>query len=242
VEKVASRDEAATAEVLAAIGKLRDPNHPAQALAAWCMEDPRPGIVRLALETIGKVPFDSEVIVQSLADLVARTPAELWDQNRPWQATPQWEAVKALARIGKPQGAPALLATYLRIKGHASKAALADALLAAGEIRVLPTMVEMIESRAASTKVMGGGKNLECTDGDAALQLVVRLTGQKPEDYGIGVFQMGVRPFFGFEKDEQRQEAIVKFQAWWEKNKAKAPYKDLQPLELPSLPESPKVP
>ena len=242
VEKVASGDEAATAEVLMAIGKLKDPNHPAQALAAWCLEDPRPGVVRLALETIGKVPFDSEVIVRSLADLVARTPADLWDQNRPWHATPHWEAVKALARIGKPQAAPALLATYCRVKGHDSRAALAEALLAVGEIRLLPTMVEMIESRAATTNAAGAGKKLECTDGDIALRLVVCLTGQKPEDYGIGSIQMGVRQVVGFEKDEQRQEAILKFQAWWEKNKSKAPYKDLQPLELPSLTETPKAP
>lgn len=233
LEQVARRDSAATVAVLTEVGKLKDPNHPAAGLVALCLDDPRPEIIHQALLAIAAVPFGSESIVDALTDLIGRAPAKIWDDTRPWHTTPAWDAVKALAKIGSPRPAPRLLALYTQVTRYSSHKALGDAMIATGELRLLPTLMDLIEGTGGKATYQGGGKQIEATNGDTAIFVILGLTGQKVEDYGMIVSEVGGNGTAGFAKDEARQAAIGKLKEWWEKNKAEGKYKDLKPLDLP---------
>ncbi len=235
LEKVARRDTAGTVEVLREIGKLKDPNHPAAALVALCLDDVRPEVVQPALLAIAAVPFGSDTIVDALTDLIARVPAKTWDQARPWHQSPAWAAVRALAQSRSPRPAARLLAIYTQATTYVAHKHLGDTMIATGELRLVPFLMDLIEGTGGKTMFQGAGKKIEATNGDAAIFIILGLTAQKLEDYGMIVSEVGGSGTAGFEKDETRQQAITRLKDWWEKSKATDKYKDLKPLDLPPM-------
>lgn len=115
---------------------------------------------------------------------------------------------------------------------------LSNALGESGDKSVISALVAGLdgESLAQGGVVRPNGKPLTVTDRDCRLSTALKLTGQKPEDYGMvytdAPFGAGVQVprVWGFEKEGDRTAAIRKLKQWWEQNKDKPPYKDLPAL------------
>ena len=152
--------------------------------------------------------------------------------------SPPKTALEALAAIRSPHAAPTLLAVMQREYFFMADTDLPvpDVLAATGELRAIPTLLKRLDAGKALYSERGGkGSLAPC---DIALWVLVKLTGGDVGQYGF-IELPGYKdqlPAMAFADDDARKAALAKFRAWWEANKGQAPYKDLKPLAIPSLP------
>jgi len=150
-------------------------------------------------------------------------------------------AVKALAKIASPRTSPLLLgrATAKDLSPHDSRfIAYLDALIATGDLRLVPALLERLnvdgDHRRISWNV--SGREISTYVSDGYLYVLLQLTGQQVKDYDLRPYSnsssRGTPIPPGFYSDKARTAAYAKARKWWEDNKDKPPYKDLDPLPI----------
>ena len=120
---------------------------------------------------------------------------------------------------------------------------LADTLAATRERRAIPLVMSLLDQTETRARFdilphIGGRfpmnrKEITFAVSDAALLALIRLTDQKPADYGMAKARASTGYWrvvqYGFGTDEERQRAIRAFRAWWRIHKDKPPYADSGP-------------
>lgn len=151
----------------------------------------------------------------------------------------------AILKLGACPGTqpPSILAAlYMSIAQptFASDSLLADALVLTGDVRVVPHVMPVLSNTRPYFTYGSDATGIKFCRADSALRIVVRLTGQKPEEYGAS--RRSVAGFaddaFCFDNDQSRQKAIDKLRDWWGRNKTLAPYNAITPLAFPTLDRS----
>lgn len=239
----------ARVEALSRIASMEDPNALAEPLVAISLRDLTPQTILAAVRVAATGRYRSDAVVDALTELLAKSqPGDRYQSYRSGGDTENAPeaALAALTKIRSPRAAPALLAIILQgaSTGQEASASLFDALAATGEMRVIPHLLESLKNTSVfSTHTFGNNRTVTRAPCDIPLLVLVKLTGQDPKAYAIET-PTDYRYLVGFKNDKARQAALKKWNEWWDKNKGAPPYKDLQPLSLPTLtpPEDPSDP
>ncbi len=158
---------------------------------------------------------------------------------------PEWRsqaelrlAVKALIACGSPRAGEKLLQAFWNC-GDSSEGPTQVILSGLIESRQVgaapPLMTRLSQTRTTSHWKSGStiGGTAAC---DLSLYALLQLTSQSPSSYDMLLSNAGngeMPQHAGFKDAQARQKAIDKFQAWWQDNKDKAPYKDTPALPVP---------
>jgi hypothetical protein len=98
-------------------------------------------------------------------------------------------------------------------------------------------MPKLGETKFVTLGVPAGVGKFTQAPSDVALYMLLRLTGQPLESYGLQLlsFEPG-DTLLGFnDATASRAAAIAKFKTWWEQNKSRAPYNQtVTPITLPA--------
>jgi hypothetical protein len=109
-----------------------------------------------------------------------------------------------------------------------------DALAATGEIGIIPHLLDKLSDTNIFWNTSWNGKQITSAQCDVPLMVLLKLTGQAPADYQVTITSGSPR-MVGFKDDKARQAAIKKFNEWWAQAKLLPRYKDITPIDLPSL-------
>ena len=227
------------------IAGLADPQaRRAEALMAVLLRHPSPQMVCEAARIAARIEYRSRAVTAALCDIMASVTADRWDTyHHGGLPVPHMEALKAVSAIRCKEAAPVLLALLRRQTGvnQLSRQCFAEALAATGEVGAVPALIEVLKSAGSTYGTWSMNKvRITLSPADAPLLALVKLTGQRTEDYGLTQLPFkygsyGINPI-GFASEEQRKAAVRKFMQWWQQNKDKPPYKDLAALPIPALP------
>jgi hypothetical protein len=246
---------------LRAVRKIRDAGDPdalAEPVVALCIRHPWEPLSVAAIEVAGMNRYRGDDVADALIWAVMRRNVEevpgsgeegAWIQTDGWSRQ-QREALYALRQIATPRAAAGLVALLKLRARHMEdlwdetgpSGDLVEAIIAVGDRRAVPCLMEQLKVPGRSHEVRVGGKKVTGARTDMPLCAVIGLTGQSLVDYGVVAFnpadeplEPGERPFLGFQDDKSRSKAIGQLQRWWKQHKHKPPYKDLKPLVLPEL-------
>lgn len=232
-------------EALKKIGALAGPPaRSAEALVAVLLRHPSPHMRCEAARLAARCEYRSRAVTAALCDILANVPADRWDTyHHAGLPVPHMEALKAVSATGSKEAAPVLLALLRRQAGvhQLSRQRFAEALVATGEVRAVPALIEVLNSAGSTYGTWSMNKvRITLSPADAPLMALVKLTGQRTEDYGLAQLptkygSYGINPI-GFASEDQRKAAVRKFLQWWRQNKDRPPYKNLAPLAVPALP------
>ncbi len=233
-----------------AIGLIGDPHGLAEPALIAAL---RHGSNELAFAAAGCVAtgtYRSPFLVEALTDVLVRNDPEAWEfvmRVGPTTSaqTTVLSVARAIGRIASKDAAPTLVALMLRQAppNSARDAGLAEALWATRDRRAIPYLIRMLVRVERSYRYadISGIRQLtvDMAPSDAALMALIELTGQSSDDYGFKRVPPVLAPgpaTYGFASDGDRQAAIARFEAWWERNKARPGYRSLKPIPLPRLP------
>ncbi len=245
-EDMFSSDQSRRVRAMETIARMKDPDALAEPLLVMCLNHPSRRLVDAAARAAVTGRYRSEALVKALCRVLARTSE--WDWRRSGQygyygqdgseeaVQPHWTALEALMVIRSPHAAGPLLAILGRKNYDVHRnLMIGEALIATGERRAIPTLLEMLDDRGMVTFWSDGDTSISLSCGDVALMILIRLTRQNPASYGFA-YQTSYRPYgaessvYGFPKDTDRQTAVKKFRNWWNSHKDAPPYNEIQPL------------
>ncbi|MCL2701052.1 MAG: hypothetical protein FWE88_05095 [Phycisphaerae bacterium] len=156
-------------------------------------------------------------------------------------ASTQIQALAALSKLASPETAGRLAAaacTHTHNNLMARPFMIADAAVDSGDKGLLLSLLPLLERTKPAVRYQSPAGVLTTVPADVALYIMLRLTNQPLEDYGMQTLHT-VQPTtthtrIGFGDDESRAAAIAQYTAWWERNKTKDAYKKLTPTPLPA--------
>lgn len=214
---------------------MADPLGSAEPLVVIAVRHPWDGVRDVALSVAATGRYRSDLLVDKLFEAAARpaTGNDLVSMDYD-------QAVDALLKIKNPRTTPLLLGLLVSTRcmdSFSKRLDIAQSLGAGGDRRIIPALVNELGKPWAREVQMQYEKHT-VTNGDACLQALLKLTAQKPKDYGmIDVPNQGP-DYCGFPDAHAREKAYKQFTAWWDKNKTSPPYRDLTPL-VPVEPPAP---
>jgi hypothetical protein len=233
----------ARAEAADALASLGDPNALAEPIVLLYLKDPTPQIAQAALKLAATGNYHSDAIVDSLLETLAGLTEEEW--NRSAYAAPGPDnvarsALTALTKIHRKRPAPMLLALWMQRSARGDNGTtqdLAEAMAATGELGLMPHLLgKLKDTGVMMSTTTGKGKTITCAPSDAALLVLLKLTGQDPDGYQMIVttdYNSG--RFVGFKDEAARKAGLKKFDEWWKKARLAPPYQDLKPVVIPDL-------
>jgi HEAT repeat protein len=231
----------ARAEAGDALAGLSDPNALAEPIVLLYLKDPTPQIAQSALKLAGKGNYRSDAVVDALTDMLAGSTEEEWGRSTysgGGPDNPVGAILDALTRIRSPRPAPMLLALWMQrsARNDAFTPALADAMVATGDLGIMPHLLgKLRENQTSMSTTTGKGKAITCAPCDGPLLVLVRLARQDPNDYQFMVATDVGNARVGFKDDATRKAALKKFDDWWKKARLAPPYRDLKPPRIPDL-------
>ncbi|MCL2700809.1 MAG: hypothetical protein FWE88_03845 [Phycisphaerae bacterium] len=200
----------------------------------------------VVIETIHIGKYRSNELEDTLVHLAFQSP---WFNKGACGLLRSWKSTRVT---------PRLLAVMKRNNARSDNTpsgVLVELLADLNDPRAIPVLMAMFEE--ASTKVERtatlGEKTYTLSNADAPLYLLIRLTGQSPDDYNVTpmaeYYHEAMRQWggwdgwvtdetYGFLAGPSRQEAIDKFKAWYAKNKGR--YANLPAMELPDADARPR--
>jgi hypothetical protein len=236
----ASKSAERVAAVLG-IEKLDDTKGLAEPLLLMHLTGPSEELMAAAARAARCGRYKSDAMVDALCNvLIRRFQYYAIDQGYGDGWTPQYWALTAIRRIGARRAAPTLVALLVQpgLDCSPDGVSLVSALAAANERRAIPHLLPLLEKTDPDV-LMGPDPDKRTATvamSDLALGALLRLTGQDLDSYGFAAKRPPVLEGRGFKSKQDRAKAIAKFRKWWDAHKGKAPYKDLKPLDLPSIP------
>lgn len=246
-EDMFSNDQARRVRAMDTIARMKDPDALAEPLLVMCLNHPSRRLVDAAARAAVTGRYRSDALVAALCRVLARTSEWDWrraggygyydpDGSEDATAQPHWTALEALMVIRSPHAAGPLLAILGQKNYDAYRnIMIGEALIASGERRAIPTLLDMLDDRGMVSSWSNGDTSISLSRGDVALMILVRLTRQNPASYGFA-YHTSSRPYggessvYGFSKDTDRQTAVQKFRNWWNSHKDAPPYNEIQPL------------
>ncbi len=242
VDRALSKDRTAQLAALEQIPEIENGQVMAEPLVILLAASPYADVQQAAAQVAKGAAMASDEMVDALLHMFL-TPYHpivtnwLDAEERANMPNPVLASLNAITALKCPRAAPTLLALMQRNNFYMMDYELVvpDALVACGELRAIPTLIARLDDK----KVLYADQKTTTSimSSDVALYVLVKLTGGNVDDYGFVALaeNQGV-PAVAFFSPDARKEALAKFRAWWDANKDKAPYKDLKPLPLPTLP------
>lgn len=235
-----------------AIGSLDDPNALAEPLLVLALRDSLPQITVAAAAVAARGKYRSPAVTDAMMQILLNTSLQEWnyvdfnnmgDGNITDSMSPHLAVLTAMRKMASPQVAPVLLA--LEQRGMSMNvqrdAAFARVLIATGEKRMIPLLLERLDNVQVQGTWSTGKTIVTVAPSDVPLMILVCLTGQDPAAYAFTYWPSGPgrssNAMFGFKDDKDRKDAIAKFRDWWAQNRDSAEYRALEPLIIPALPE-----
>ena len=244
LEDILSADLPIRIKAAKMLAKLTDPDGLAEPLLAMCLRHPSREIVNAALEAADSGKYKSDLLVDALTAVLLRFQGQDSYRYGPWgnsdQPLPDMLALNAIRTIGGTRAAPTLLTMLLNQRGYdydGKGVILAEALGATKEKRAIPVLLKKLGSPGGyRTRRWGEGGKITSTSSDLFLLALVRLTDQPAGSYKF-IRHEGSPGWslFGFANKADRKAAIGKFRKWWAEHEDLPEYRDLEPLEIPSL-------
>jgi hypothetical protein len=229
----------ARVEAANALASRGDPGALAEPIVLLYLKDPTPQIAEAGLKLAATGRYRGDRLVDALDDMLTQATSNEWFQASyagANQENPLVTILGALTRIHSPRAAPVLLELVIQrsASGQSCPPALSDALIATGELGVIPHFLEALQdTRIIGNRSDGKGKVITSAPSDVPLLLLLKITGQDPGAYQLIVTAEGGEHFVGFRDDKARSAGIRKFREWWDKAKDAPPYKGLKPLSRP---------
>jgi len=212
------------------------------------VQDPSMEVAANAARAAGAKDARSEEVVDALCRVLWEAKAadwyEPWFPRKPSSVTT--EALGALFAIASPRSVPMLLSILQDGRGasRCRDIPIAEIIGAAGDKRAIPYLIPLLQSTKSDLAWIGPKETVSFARSDAALYALLKLTGQDETDYPFSWGQPGAGGFtmFGFAASGDREDAIAKFRAWWDRHKDQPPYSGLEKLAIPRAPGDPKGP
>jgi len=186
-----------------------------------------------AIEAVMLSTYTDPQIVHRLADLalgVRPTVGTIAPSTRA-------QAMHALHKLASPHAAGRLAAAACDVtrRFHTDRLALADAAVATGDKRLLLALLPKLnDTKSYSTFTTEAGP-FTAAGSDIALYMLLKLTGQPLETYGLRLTSDGSpNTFLGFDSAKTRAAAVATYKTWWEQNKTQEKYKTIRPTPLPA--------
>jgi hypothetical protein len=229
-------------EALNAISAQGDPQALAEPLLLMYLRDSTPQVRDSALKIAAAGNYRGDMVVDALLDALARASDSDWQQlayagPKP-EGTLAW-TLTALEKIKSPRAAPLLVACLVGRNDYhrlTLPRLLPDAIIATGEIRVIPALMDELKDEHMSTTMNIGRKQVHIAACDMPLYIMLKLASQEPAEYQMIVAAESGRTYIGFKDEKARKAGVQKWTEWWNKAKEQPPYKDLQPLGIPGMP------
>lgn len=246
--KVFSAKWSVRLEAVRSIVELEDPDTLAEPVLLLSLRHQNDDLAASGAHAACSGRYRSDAIIDALTGLLMRKASDSWDSfhSRPAQTSPYVTAAKALRQIKSKQAAPTIVALLCgkRFYSRDKMSLLTSVLIELDEKRALPHLIPLIGKRnVICTYSPDQPDEWTTTMGDMYLITVIRLTGQNHHVYGFKTsrFPTGLGGEYGFATQEKRSKAIQRFRKWWDANKDKPPYKNLESLKLPEMPKR-KIP
>ncbi len=220
------------------VGNLKDPQCLAEPLLVLCIKHPSRELVSTAIEAVSKGNYRSETMVDTLIDTIETQGISV---GRPYYGydeddsmPPGMAAMDALQSIATPYASARLFKLIFSnsMKDVDDDLPLAEVLATTGDKRLIPHLIKELKNTNTRTSRSTGEIHASYARSDAALLVLLRLTGQNIADYNLVYFKQYYFCVFGFANDSDRKEAIRKFEEWWKENQSQPAYKDIEPLDL----------
>ena len=232
-------------EALKRLAGQDDPQALAEPVLVIRLADGSEKVQAAAATAAGNGEYKSDAVVDALVSVLVRNRGS-YDHYSPFPraggGNPRAQAMAALKEIRPKRAVPALLALMRdRYAWSSGRNDLTELVALTKEKRAIPELIGLLDVNPGGRMTWGSGPNaFSMTASDTVLMCLLRLTDQKPAKYGFvsPEEQFGERDIYGFTGDQDRNDAIAKFKAWWEENRTSEPYKDLKPLTIPDLPGS----
>lgn len=235
-----------------ALAQREDPKALFEPLVILCLESRYVDMQIATVDGLELGPNKSDTIVDALAKGLDR-PQSFYNwyyHGMPGMIqmpSPLPGMARTLVRIGTPKALSALVSTMLarQEQDPYRMVAFAKMLVATGDKRIVALLMDALPSCSKNTILElspAGGQRITGAASDIVLWTIVKLSGQKTEEYGMKDVSMGPTfpQAYGFESAKDRSAAIEKAATWWQESKDKAPYKDLKPLPPVTKPKPPE--
>lgn len=188
----------------------------------------------LALKQAGLVAIDhepSDVLTDALLDAIARLTHRQWRDACSDDESTGAILARALARHATPESAGRILA-MIRQNGASPFRGplLAPALVASGQKRLIPTLIDQPGRVVVFFTTEAGTTLAHC---DYAIFTIARLAGL--DEQRMGMRFMSPLMSGGFDTPRQRESALQSLRTWWNDNRSRQPYTNLEPLDVKRL-------
>jgi len=231
---------------LKSIAQIEDAEALAEPLLIAALDHPSSSIVVAAAEAVKTGRYRSDELVDKLTDKLFGAAADAVDYPA-WRyyygGEEQTAILEALRKLESPRPVPKLIVLMQRGRARYdddNARMLADLIAAGKDKRAIPYLMEGLEATVSGHSWSSGSMTVTFASCDAPLMALLKLTEQDPAEYGFVYWPHDyghrIKPY-GFRDDKSREKAIKKFKDWWAKNKDEPPYRNLQPLPIPALPE-----
>jgi HEAT repeat protein len=225
---------------------MKDKAGLAEPLVILCINHPWRTLADAAINAVVENSYRSDATVDALLKVITQAARTDWSHSWYDPRTPaaHLSALAALKSLKPKRAAPTLLALLGNKRSFDVRRslALAQALAATGEKRAIPALIAKLKDTSTMSTWSFNNVKITIARSDPSLLALVELTGQGTGSYGFVTHdQRGMaheQTIFGFPDKKARTKAIQKFKDWWTKHKDKPPYKGLQPLLVPDLPEA----
>lgn len=237
-----SLSSARRVEAMRTIAGADDPNGVAEPLVVIALGDPLSQVAAQAARVVQAGRYHSETLMDAITEAVLAVPARQWRQSYGNESTRLSDIARALPKVRNPRAVPLLVAIMKRQADASLPSAEAAAMLLAetGEKRLIASLLGMLDNTSRRFSWGDGKVTVTVAPCDLALMVMVKVSGQDPNDYGFIHHAHYIGKLFGFKDTKARTAAVRKFRQWWGKHKNTPPYKDLKPLSIPSISAKPQ--
>jgi len=248
--------ENAKLTVLRTISRQTDREHVHEPLVLLGLHSRHATVQEAAIEAVLRSRYADAQTVTRLADLALSPPEMTTDlvpgttirhppPPRAKLSATQIEALYALEKLASPLVAGRLAAAACQILPSDTAGrpiAIADVAVATGDQGLLLSLLPMLEQTKPGVS-MSGSLRFSMAPSDVALYMLLKLTDQSPDAYGLETLTMQnvnqnmplTFHFIGFPDDGKgRAVAIAKYKTWWQQHKHQETYKHVTATPLPT--------
>lgn len=240
------RTASTAAKRILADGEVAD----CEPLLLYCLGHHSPVMARLAAEAAATGKFRSDVVVDALMGILMKAGSSSWYHftvNTTQAPSIEVLSLRAVNKIGSKRALPGLLAMLVDDAGtvdYYRPTVLSEAVMAIKDDAMIPVLIEALDRPAARTPQVlhvnpATKATVSWTPADHIIVAVLGATDQDPADYKVVSVPLSGQKINikGFVNEADRTAAKAKLKKWWQDNKDKPPYKDIQPLVLPDVPK-----